>query len=198
MVENQLRRRGINNTAVLDAMLSVPRHLFVSKIYRSMSYADNPLPIGQGQTISQPYIVALMTELLKVDIKHKVLEIGTGCGYQTAILSTLTKKVITLEVLNTLSMKAQKKLKMLGYDNVNCYCADGKNGFPKEAPYDRILVSAAPEIIPEDLIKQLAPNGCMVIPVGSLYDQFIYIITKDKNNQVHMKKSTPVRFVPLV
>ena len=95
-------------------------------------------------------------------------------------------------------MKSQKKLKMLGYDNVNCYCADGKNGFPKEAPYDRILVSAAPEILPEDLIKQLAPNGYMVIPVGSLYDQFIHIITKDKNNQVHMKKSTPVRFVPLV
>jgi protein-L-isoaspartate(D-aspartate) O-methyltransferase len=167
-------------------------------MYRSIAYTDNPLPIGHGQTISQPYIVALMTQLLQVDRKHKVLEIGTGCGYQTAILSVLSKKVITLEVLSSLSKNSLERLTNLGYKNVNFHCADGKYGWTKEAPYDRILVSAAPETIPEVLIEQLAPNGYMVIPVGSLYDQFIHIITKDKNEQVHIKKSTPVRFVPLV
>ena len=198
MVVNQLRKRGIIDIALLDAMSTVPRHRFVSRIYRSMAYTDNPLPIGHGQTISQPYIVALMTQLLQVDRKHKVLEIGTGCGYQTAILSVLSKKVITLEVLSSLSKNSLERLTNLGYKNVNFHCADGKYGWTKEAPYDRILVSAAPETIPEVLIEQLAPNGYMVIPVGSLYDQFIHIITKDKNEQVHIKKSTPVRFVPLV
>lgn len=198
MVANQLRKRGINNTAVLDAMSRVPRHRFVSKIYRSMAYTDNPLPIGHGQTISQPYIVALMTQLLRVNIKHKVLEIGTGCGYQTAILSILSKKVITFEVLNGLSKKSESLLTTLGYNNINFHCADGKRGYVKEAPYDRILVSAAPETIPNVLIEQLAPEGYMVIPVGSLYDQFIHIITKDKKGEVKIKKSTPVRFVPLV
>ena len=198
MVANQLRKRGINNTAVLDAMSRVPRHRFVSKIYRSMAYTDNPLPIGHGQTISQPYIVALMTQLLRVNIKHKVLEIGTGCGYQTAILSILSKKIITLEVLNGLSKKSESLLTTLGYNNINFHCADGKRGYGKEAPYDRILVSAAPETIPNVLIEQLAPEGYMVIPVGSLYDQFIHIITKDKKGEVKIKKSTPVRFVPLV
>ena len=198
MVANQLRKRGINNTAVLDAMSTVPRHRFVSRIYRSMAYTDNPLPIGHGQTISQPYIVALMTQLLQVDIKHKVLEIGTGCGYQTAILSILSKKVITFEVLSGLSKKSQKRLTTLGYNNVDFHCADGKDGYAKEAPYDRILVSAAPETIPEILIEQLAPRGYMIIPVGSLYEQFIHIITKDKNEQINIKKSTSVRFVPLV
>ena len=198
MVANQLRKRGINNTAVLDAMSRVPRHRFVSKIYRSMAYTDNPLPIGHGQTISQPYIVGLMTELLQVNQKHKVLEIGTGCGYQTAILSILSKKVITLEVLISLSKISSERLTNLGYENIDFHCADGKYGWFKEAPYDRILVSAAPKTIPEVLIEQLAPNGYMVIPVGSLYDQFIHIITKNKNGDVHIKKSTPVRFVPLV
>ena len=198
MVANQLRKRGINNAAVLDAMSRVPRHRFVSKIYHSMAYTDNPLPIGHGQTISQPYVVALMTQLLRVDIKHKVLEIGTGCGYQTAILSILSKKVITLEVLNGLSKASQKRLVNLGYKNITFHCADGKRGWGKEAPFDRILVSAAPKNIPELLIEQLAPEGYMVVPVGSSYDQFIHIITKDKNDQVNIKKSTPVRFVPLV
>ena len=198
MVANQLQKRGINDTAVLDAMSIIPRHRFVSKIYRPMAYTDNPLPIGHGQTISQPYIVALMTELLQVDLKQKVLEIGTGCGYQTALLCILTKRVITLEVLSTLSTKSRKRLKTLGYDNVDCHCADGKNGWSKEAPYDRILVSAAPETIPEVLIEQLAPNGRMVIPIGPLYNQFIYIITENQNGHVNKEKSTPVRFVPLV
>jgi len=198
MVVNQLRKRGIIDIAVLDAMSIVPRHRFISRIYRSMAYTDNPLPIGHGQTISQPYVVGLMTQLLQVDRKHKVLEIGTGCGYQTAILSILSKKVITIEVLSSLSTKSRKRLTKLGYKNVDFHCADGKNGWLKEAPYDRILISAAPETIPKVLIKQLAPKGCMVIPVGSLYDQFINIITKDKNEQIHIKKSTPVRFVPLV
>ena len=198
MVVNQLHKRGIMDTTVLDAMSTVPRHSFVSRIYRSMAYTDNPLPIGHGQTISQPYVVALMTELLQLDRKHKVLEIGTGCGYQTAILSILSKKIVTIEVLKSLSTKSMKRLTKLGYNNVDFHCADGKNGLSKEAPFDRILVSAAPETIPDELIEQLAPKGYMVIPVGSLYDQFIHIISKDKNGQVHIKKSTPVRFVPLV
>ena len=198
MVVNQLIKRGIIDTALLDAMYKVPRHRFVSKIYRSMAYTDNPLPIGHGQTISQPYIVGLMTELLEVNRKHKVLEIGTGCGYQTAILSILSKKVITLEVLKSLSRKSFERLTKLGYKNIDFHCADGKNGWLKDAPYDRILVSAAPKTVPEVLIEQLSPNGYMVIPVGSLYDQFIHIITKNINGDVHIKKSTPVRFVPLV
>ena len=198
MVVNQLLKRDIIDTAVLDAMSIVPRHRFVSRIYRSMAYTDNALPIGHGQTISQPYIVALMTQLLQVDKKHKVLEIGTGCGYQTAILSILSKRVITFEVLSGLSKNSKKRLTTLGFDNVDFHCADGKNGWLKEAPYDRILVSAAPETIPELLIEQLAPKGFMVIPVGSLYDQFIHIITKDKNEKININKSTPVRFVPLV
>jgi len=198
MVVNHLRKRGIINTAVLNAMSTVPRHRFVNRIYRSMAYTDNPLPIGHGQTISQPYVVALMTQLLQVDQKHEVLEIGTGCGYQTAILSVLSKKVITFEVLSSLSKRSRKRLTKLGYINIDFHCADGKNGLSNEAPFDRILVSAAPETIPKVLIEQLAPKGYMVIPVGSLYEQFINIITKDKNGQVHIKKSTPVRFVPLV
>ena len=198
MVAKQLKNRGIVNTDVLDAMSLVKRHLFVSRIYRSMAYTDNPLPIGHGQTISQPYVVALMTELLQVDKTHKVLEIGTGCGYQTAILSILSKRVITLEVLSSLSKQSKKRLIKLGYNNVNFHCADGKLGWKKEAPYDRILVSAAPVTIPELLIGQLAPKGYMVIPVGSLNDQLIHIITKDKNENIHIKKSTQVRFVPLV
>jgi len=198
MVDNQLRKRGINDTAVLDAMSTVPRHRFVSKIYSPMAYTDNPLPIGHGQTISQPYIVALMTQLLQIEKEHKVLEIGTGCGYQTAILSILSKMVITLEVKGSLLKGSKKRLVNLGYNNIIFHCADGKHGCAKEAPFDRILVSAAPENIPELLIEQLAPEGYMVIPVGSLYDQFIHIITKDKNHQVNIKKSTPVRFVPLV
>ena len=198
MVAKQLKNRGIVNTDVLDAMSLVKRHLFVSRIYRSMAYTDNPLPIGQGQTISQSYVVALMTELLQVEKTHKVLEIGTGCGYQTAILSILSKKVITLDVLSTLSRQSQKRLIKLGYNNVDFHCADGKLGWKKEAPYDRILVSAAPVTIPEILIEQLAPEGYMVIPVGLLNDQLIHIITKDKNENIHIKKSTQVRFVPLV
>ena len=198
MVDNQLRKRGIINTAVLNAMSIVPRHRFVNTIYRSIAYTDNPLPIGHGQTISQPYVVALMTQLLQVDQKHKVLEIGTGCGYQTAILSILSKKVITFEVLSSLSTKSRKRLTKLGYNNVDFHCGDGKNGLSKEAPYDRILVSAAPETIPNLLIEQLAPKGCMVIPVGSLYDQSIHIITKDENEKIYINKTNPVRFVPLV
>ena len=198
MVAKQFKNRGIVNTEVLDAMSLVKRHLFVRRIYRSMAYTDNPLPIGHGQTISQPYVVALMTELLQVEKTHKVLEIGTGCGYQTAILSILSKRGITVEILSSLSKQSQKRLIKLGYNNVDFHCADGKLGWKKEAPYDRILVSAAPVTVPDILIGQLAPKGHMVIPVGSLNDQLIHIITKDKNENIHIKKSTQVRFVPLV
>ena len=198
MVANQLCNRGIVDNNVLDAMSKVQRHRFVKKMYNISAYADVPLPIGHGQTISQPYVVALMTELLQVDKTHKVLEIGTGCGYQTAILSILSKRVITLEVLSSLSKQSKKRLIKLGYNNVDFHCADGKLGWEKEAPYDRIIVSAAPVTIPDILIGQLAPKGHMVIPVGSLNHQLIHIITKDKNENIHIKKSTQVRFVPLV
>jgi len=156
MVDNQLRKRGIIDTAVLDAISTVPRHRFVSRIYRSMAYTDNPLPIGHGQTISQPYVVALMTQFLQVDRKHEVLEIGTGCGYQTAILSILSKKVTTFEVLSSLSKKSRKRLTKLGYKNIDFHCADGKNGLSKEAPFDRILVSAAPETIPGGIDRTIS------------------------------------------
>ena len=198
MVANQLINRGIVNTTVLDSMSKVQRHRFIKKIYGISAYADVPLPIGHGQTISQPYVVALMTELLQVDKTHKVLEIGTGCGYQTAILSILSMRVITLEVLSSLSEQSQKRLIKFGYNNVDFHCADGKLGWKKEAPYDRILVSASPVTIPELLIRQLAPKGRMVIPVGPLHNQLIHIITKDKKENIHIKKSTQVRFVPLV
>ncbi len=179
MVVNQLRKRGIIDTAVLDAMSTVPRHRFVSRIYRSMAYTDNPLPIGHGQTISQPYVVGLMTQLLQVDRKHKVLEIGTGCGYQTAILSILSKKVITFEVLSSLSTKSRKRLTKLGYKNVDFHCADGKNGWLKEAPYDRILVSAAPETIPKVLIKQLVYINTYYIliihTINNIFSLVVYV-----------------------
>ena len=129
MIDNQLIKRGIIDKKVLDAMYTVPRHKFVSRIYRSMAYTDNPLPIGHGQTISQPYIVGLMTELLKVDRNHKVLEIGTGCGYQTAILSILSKKVITLEIKKSLSKTSLERLTKFGYKNIDFHCSDGKNGW---------------------------------------------------------------------
>ena len=139
-----------------------------------------------------------MTELLEVDKTHKVLEIGTGCGYQTAILSFLSERVITVEIISDLSKRSEKHLRNLGYNNVVFHCADGKLGWEKEAPYDRILVSAAPDTIPEILIRQIATKGRMVIPVGPSHNQFINVITKDKYDQVHTKRAIPVRFVPLV
>ncbi len=199
MVENQIRRRGISDKRVLHAMATVPRHLFVGQLERPLSYFDGPLPIGHGQTISQPYIVAFMTDELQIESHHTILEIGTGCGYQAAILSMLAKEVISLEYVVKLAKSASKKLRDLGYKNITVHNTNGINGWEENAPYDRIIGTAAPTSMPDKLIDQLAPQGRMIIPVGgSIFDQSLYIITKNKKGNVKIKRSLPVRFVPMV
>ena len=199
MVEQQVVARGIKSKKVLDAMNIVPRHLFVPIGYRRGSYFDQPLPIGSGQTISQPYIVALMTEMLDVDSDDIVLEIGTGSGYQAAVLSTIVKKLYTIEIIEELGMRAAELLKSLEYDNVEVTISDGGLGLPDKAPFDAIIVTAAAPEIPDPLIKQLKPGGRMVIPVdNNYYSQDLLIVEKDKDGNVETKNTIPVRFVPLV
>jgi protein-L-isoaspartate(D-aspartate) O-methyltransferase len=199
MVEQQIKARGVRNKMVLEAMGKVPRHLFVPEKDRQFSYYDQPLPIGLGQTISQPYIVALMTEMLDVDKDDIVLEIGTGSGYQAAVLSAIVHELYTIEIVEELGVQAGERLKNLGYDNVNVKIADGSLGWPDKAPFDAIIVTAAAEKIPEPLIKQLKPGGRMVIPVDSFFfSQDLMIVDKDKAGNVITKKTIPVRFVPLV
>ena len=180
-------------------MNSVPRHLFVPVEYRRGSYFDQPLPIGLGQTISQPYIVALMTEMLDVDNNDIVLEIGTGSGYQAAVLSTIVKELYTIEIIEELGLQASERLKRLGYDNVKVKISDGGLGWPEKAPFDVIIVTAAAPKIPEPLIKQLKPGGRMVIPVdNNFFSQDLLIVEKDEDGNIETKKTIPVRFVPLV
>jgi protein-L-isoaspartate(D-aspartate) O-methyltransferase len=199
MVNNQIRYRGIIDKNVINAMESVPRHLFVGENEQRLAYIDGPLPIGHGQTISQPYIVAYMTEILELQPHHKVLEIGTGCGYQTAILSLIAKQVISIEYIEGLAKSARNRLNNLGYKNISIHCSNGRLGWQKEAPYDRIIGTAAPSKIPEPLIEQLAPSGIMILPVGkSVFDQALYIVSKNENNKVAIKQSLGVRFVPMV
>ena len=199
MVEQQIVSRGVKNKKVLDAMNSVPRHLFVPVEYRRGSYFDQPLPIGLGQTISQPYIVALMTEMLDVDNDDIVLEIGTGSGYQAAVLSTIVKELYTIEIIEELGLQAAELLKSLGYDNVKVKISDGGLGLPEKAPFDAIIVTAAAPKIPDPLIKQLKPGGRMVIPVdNNFYSQDLLIVEKDADGNIETKKTIPVRFVPLV
>ena len=198
MVEDQMRRRGISDKHVLNAMETVPRHLFVEKHQQQLAYFDGPLPIGHEQTISQPYIVAFMTEELRIQANHTVLEIGTGCGYQSAILSILAKKVISLEYVAMLAETARKRLDELGCDNIQVYNTNGMDGWTKNAPYDRIIGTAAPTSMPDKLIEQLSPQGRMIIPIGSMFDQSLFIITKNKKGVVKIKRSLPVRFVPMV
>ncbi len=199
MVENQLRQRGITDDRVLDAMGTIPRHLFVNEDLQNEAYMDGPLPIGFGQTISQPYIVAYMTEILKLEQQHSVLEVGTGCGYQAAVLSSLAQKVISLERIKELAVSSRKQLQELGFANVDVINANGWNGYQKGAPYDRIIVTAGAKKVPEALIDQLANSGIMVIPVGKImFSQTLRIISKDNNGNVIKKKSLPVRFVRLV
>lgn len=199
MVEDQIRRRGISDKRVLHAMATVQRHLFVDKYERQLAYFDGPLPIGHGQTISQPYIVAFMTDELQIESNHTVLEIGTGCGYQAAIISMLAKEVVSLEYVAKLAKSARKRLNDLGYKNIKVHNANGINGWKENAPYDRIIGTAAPASIPDKLIEQLAPQGRMIIPVGgSIFDQSLYIITKNIKGKVKIKRSLPVRFVPMV
>jgi protein-L-isoaspartate(D-aspartate) O-methyltransferase len=199
MVERQIIARGVKDKKVLEAMESVPRHLFVPEGYREYSYYDQPLPIGLAQTISQPYIVALMTEMLKAGKDDVILEVGTGSGYQAAVLSEIAKEVYTIELIEELGLQAEERLKSLGYNNVYVKIADGSLGWPEKAPFDAIIVTAAAEKIPDPLIKQLKPGGKMVIPVDSSFlGQDLLIVEKDENGKVSIKKTIPVRFVPLI
>ncbi len=199
MVEQQIVARGVKSKKVLDAMNSVPRHLFVPVEYRRGSYFDQPLPIGSGQTISQPYIVALMTEMLDVGNDDIVLEIGTGSGYQAAVLSTIVKKLYTIEIIEELGLQATELLKSLECDNVEVQISDGGLGLPGKAPFDAIIVTAAAPEIPDPLIKQLKPGGRMVIPVDNkYYSQDLLIVEKDEDGNIEIKNTIPVRFVPLV
>lgn len=199
MVDRQIKARGVKNKIVLDAMEKVPRHMFVPEKYRQFSYYDQPLPIGWEQTISQPYIVALMTEMLELDKNDIVLEIGTGSGYQAAVLSVIVHELYTIEILKELGTKAGERLKRLGYDNIYVKIGDGSLGWPDKAPFDAIIVTAAADKIPESLIKQLKPGGRMVIPVDNISGfQDLMIVDKDNSGNVITKKTIPVRFVPLV
>jgi protein-L-isoaspartate(D-aspartate) O-methyltransferase len=194
----ELRSEGIRNEAVLQAMARVPRHLFVPPEVQSQAYENTPLPIGLGQTISQPYIVAYMTEVLELSRQHKVLEIGTGSGYQAAVLAELAGEVYSIEILPALADRARKALAEAGYKNVNVRTGNGYLGWPEQAPFPRIIVTAAPDDIPPALIDQLAIGGVMVLPVGSIYEaQEIVIVTKSAEG-VTRKRTIPVRFVPMI
>lgn len=196
MVRTQIQARGISNTSVLDAMRKVPRHLFIPEEYRDEAYNDYPLPIGYGQTISQPFIVAYMTDVVRPGKKMKALEIGTGSGYQAAVLAEIVDTVYTIEIVPELAVEADQKLKKLGYDNIICKYGDGYRGWPEHAPFDIIIITAAAEEIPKPLIDQLAGNGRLVIPVGKpAAVQELILITKKNGNPVE-KRLTYVRFVP--
>lgn len=196
MVESQMISRGIKNAQLLEVMKKTPRHLFVPEKYQDMAYRDHPLPIGYEQTISQPYIVALMTEWLDLEGTEKVLEIGTGSGYQAAILSQLVAHVYTIEIVQPLAVNSAKLLKQLGYNNVEVRYGDGYAGWHEHAPFDRIILTAAPEEIPQKLVDQLALGGRMILPVGTDYQQLV-LITKNQTG-ITKKVITDVRFVPMI
>lgn len=196
MVELQIKRRGIKDKKVLDAMLTVPRHLFVPEQMKELAYGDEPLPIGEGQTISQPYIVAYMTEVLKLTGREKVLEIGTGSGYQTAVLAEIAREVYTVELIPGLSRRAQKILTELGYKNIKFLVEDGTRGWSEFALFDAILVSAAPATVPRALVEQLKFKGRMIIPVGTDFQELV-LVTRKKDGWDE-KRLIGVRFVPLV
>ena len=197
MVREQIIRRGISNNQVIDVMQNTPRHRFVPDGVADYAYQDNALPIGKGQTISQPYIVAFMTETLDVDSTYKVLEIGTGSGYQAAVLSPLVKHVYTIEIVKMLAQRADSTLKALSYNNVTVRWGDGYKGWPEQAPFDRIIGTAAPSEIPKALIDQLKPGGKMVLPVGTNWQEIV-VLTKSKSGKIQKKNVLPVRFVPMV
>jgi len=197
MVDDQIRARGVSDEAVLDAMLTVPRHEFVPEEFLEQAYADHPLPIGYGQTISQPYIVALMTELLEIEPGDKVLEIGTGSGYQAAILAQLTDQVYSVEIIEELATQAETRLQRLGYTQVHVLNADGYYGWEEYAPFDAIIVTCAPDHVPQPLVKQLKDGGRMVIPVGPPGGyQSLWLIVR-QGEDVKMTNEGGVAFVPL-
>jgi len=197
MVEHDLKGRDITDAKVLEIMGRVPRHLFVDKSLQSKAYADHPLPLGEGQTISQPYIVALMTQILRVKPGEKVLEIGAGSGYQAAVLAELTDQVYTIEIRASLSQMAAQRLKQLGYEKVKVKYGDGYFGWEEYAPFDAIIVTCAANHIPPPLIKQLKENGRLIIPLGSTtYFQTLTLLTK-KNGQTDVQHLLGVSFVPM-
>lgn len=196
MVESQIEARGVKDENVLQAMRKVPRHLFVQENMRRYAYQDEPLIIGEGQTISQPYIVAYMTEALQLKGHERVLEVGTGSGYQAAILAEIARKVFSVELLESLSTRAQDTLKKLGYTNIHFKVGDGTLGWKEHALYDAIMVTAAPAKVPKALQEQLAIGGKMIIPVGSAFQELV-LVTREKK-KYKRKKLLPVRFVPLI
>ena len=194
----ELVRRGITDQRVLGAMLDIPRHIFVEEAMEGQAYSDGSLPIGEKQTISQPYIVAKMTELLELSGREKVLELGTGSGYQAAVLATLADRVYTVERIRPLALKARKALDSLGLLNVNLRIGDGTDGWSEEAPFDAILVTAGAPYLPECLVEQLAPGGRLVIPVGDRVDQQLVLVTKGVDGRVERQESDGCRFVRLI
>jgi protein-L-isoaspartate(D-aspartate) O-methyltransferase len=198
MVDTQLRERGIRDERVLDAMRQIPRHKFVPTQYQHLAYHDGPLPIGENQTISQPYIVGIMSQLLGLKGHEIVLEIGTGCGYQTAVLCELAGYVYSLERYARLASKAAQRLNDLGYENLDVHVGDGSQGLPDMSPFDAIIVTAAAPSIPGPLSSQLSPDyGRMVIPVGDAKNQNLLLVVRHENT-CEVKESIPVRFVPLI
>jgi protein-L-isoaspartate(D-aspartate) O-methyltransferase len=195
MVEDQIARRGIQDENVLRAMRNVPRHEFVPDHLKKYAYADEPLPIGEDQTISQPYIVAYMTEYLHLGPEDNVLEIGTGSGYQAAVLAEIIDTVYTIEIVDVLARKAQKTLERLGYENIFVKVGDGYKGWPEHAPFDAIIITAAPTKIPAPLKEQLKVGGRMILPLGD-YSQELVLIEKNEKGY-EQKKLLPVRFVPM-
>lgn len=197
MVANQIERRGISDQRVLAAMRSVPRHLFVPEEARADAYRDSPVRIGSGQTISQPYIVAVMTALLKVNAGHKVLDVGTGSGYQAAVLGEIGAEVFSIERHPELAARAENLLDELGYQNIRVFVGDGTEGLEDFAPYDRILVAAAAPSVPQPLLDQLADGGRLIIPVGSRFGQHLEIWVR-RGDVFHRTQDIGVMFVPLV
>lgn len=198
MVESQIKSRGISDERVLAAMLEVPRVAFVPPEYRQFAYADCPLPIPAGQTISQPYMVAAMSEFLQLNTHSKVLEVGTGCGYQTAVLAKLAGAVYSVEILDELSRGAQAVLKSLGFGNIHFKVGDGWFGWAEQGPFDAIMVTAAPDQIPSPLLAQLKPGGRMIIPIGPEGGmQYLHLVEKTVENEIKLHNVMAVRFVPL-
>jgi len=195
MVRYQIKARGISDPRVLKAFEKVERHEFVDDDYRSQAYNDHPLPIGEGQTISQPYMVALMTDLADADSTDRVLEIGTGSGYQAAILAELVDSVYTIEIIESLGLRARGLLDSLGYDNIRFRIGDGYRGWPQAAPFDAIIVTAAPPEIPQPLLDQLIEGGRMVVPVGTYYQELVLVEKHD--GRIEKSRIAPVRFVPM-
>lgn len=196
MVKDQIEARGVRDEKILDAMRKVPRHLFIPWNMRAYAYHDEPLPIGEGQTISQPYIVAYMSEVLCLKGNERILEVGTGSGYQAAVLAEIAKEVFTIEIVKSLSLKAKKVLDRLGYENIYFEIGDGTLGWKEHTSYDAIIVTAAPAKVPQALREQLRISGRMIIPVGSTFQELV-LVTRGKK-KFKEKKLLPVRFVPLI